>query len=432
MKKIVIIGAGSWNFTRAISRDILTYPALSDSHIVLVDIPAGEEYMLAAEKIIQKTIDQGHYPAKVESTFDRRYALDGADAVLITIRNDTTIDAWAPDLTIPKKYGVDTVIGDTRGPGGIFRFLRSAPALKAIADDILELCPKAVVLDYTNPMCMVTSYLHHLGVDAMGLCHSVQGTSSMLARWIGADMKDVTYKCAGINHQAFFLEYKVNGEDAYPRIYEAIKNPEIYKSEAVRIEMMKGLGYFVTESSGHNSEYNAWFRKRQDLIDKYVPDSYGTSIRTITDRTSHRSKDLDDLLKQDKLDLRRGQEYAASILNAIMGDGELFEFNGNVKNTGLITNLPKDVIVEVPVLASKEGLRPMYIGDLPRQCAALNTVNAQCEELAVEGCLAGDKEMIYHAIINDPLTAAVCSLDEIRQMTDEMFEQNKDKLPMFK
>ena len=432
MKKIVIIGAGSWNFTRAISRDILTYPALADSHIVLVDIPAGEEYMLAAEKIIQKTIDQGHYPAKVESTFDRRYALDGADAVLITIRNDTTIDAWAPDLTIPKKYGVDTVIGDTRGPGGIFRFLRSAPALKALADDILELCPKAVVLDYTNPMCMVTSYLHHLSVDAMGLCHSVQGTSSMLARWIGADMKDVTYKCAGINHQAFFLEYKVNGEDAYPRIYEAIKNPEIYKSEAVRIEMMKGLGYFVTESSGHNSEYNAWFRKRQDLIDKYIPDSYASSVRTITKRNTTRDADMAKALAEDNVSLARGQEFAAYIINAVLGDGEMFEFSGNIRNHGLIANLPEDVIVEVPIVASKRGLQPIQVGKLPRQIAALNTVTAQGEELAVEGCIAGDKEMIYHACVNDPLTAAVCSLEEIKRMVDEMFEANKDLLPQFK
>lgn len=432
MKKIVIIGAGSWNFTRAISRDILTFPALSDSHIVLVDIPDGEKYMLAAEKIIQKTIDQGKYPAKVEATFDRRTALKGADAVLITIRNDVTIHAWEVDLSIPKKYGVDAVIGDTRGPSGIFRFLRSAPTLKAIADDILELCPKALVLNYTNPMCMVASYLNHCGISAMGLCHSVQGTSQMLAKWIGADMKDVTFKCAGINHQAFFLEYKVKGEDAYPQIFKAVEDPEIYKTERVRIEMLKGLGYFVTESSGHNSEYNAWFRKRQDLIDRYAPDSYASSVRIITDRNNTRDKTMADILAKDTIDLSRGKEYAASIINAVIGGGELFEFNGNVRNTGLIPNLPEGNIVEVPVLASKDGLRPIYVGNLPRHLAALNTVNSQCEELAVEGCLAGDKDMIYHAIVNDPLTAAVCSLDEIKRMTDEMFAANRDKLPQFK
>ncbi len=431
MKKIVILGAGSFNFTRAISRDIFTFPALADSHIVLVDIPEGEKYMTSSLKIIEKTIAQGNYPATVEATLDRRAALKDADAVIITIRNDTSIPVWEKDLSIPKKYGVDAVIGDTRGPSGIFRFLRSAPVFKAFAEDIRELCPNALVLNYTNPMCMVTSYLRHLGIEATGLCHSVQGTSAMLAKWIGADMKDVTYRCAGINHQAFFLEFKVNGVDAYPQILKAAENPEIYKKEAVRIEMMKGLGYFVTESSGHNSEYNAWFRKRDDLIDRYIPDTYANSVRIITDRNNTRDKQMEDILAQETIQLARGKEYAAYILNAVMGDGEMFEFNGNVPNTGLITNLPSGVTVEVPILATKTGLRPIFVGDLPRQIAALNTVNAQCEELAVEGCLAGDKEMIFHAIVNDPLTAAVCSLAEIRKLTDEMFTANKDALPMF-
>ena len=432
MKKIVIIGAGSFNFSRAISRDIFTFPALADSHIVLVDIPEGEKYMLAAEKFIQRVIDKGGYAGKVESTFDRRAALKDADVVLITFRNDIEIPTWERDLTIPKKYGVDVVIGDTRGPSGIFRFLRSAPVLKAFANDILELCPEALVLNYTNPMCMVTSYMEHCGVKLTGLCHSVQGTAAMLAKWIGADMKDVTYKCAGVNHQAFYYEYKVNGKDAYPEIFKAAEKPEIYKSEAVRIEMMKGLGYFVTESSGHNSEYNAWFRKRQDLIDKYIPDSYANSVKIITKRNATRDDDMAKALAEDKVSLARGQEFAAYIINAVLGDGEMFEFNGNIRNNGLIDNLPDDVIVEVPIVASKRGLQPIKVGKLPRQIAALNTVTAQGEELAVEGCLAGDKEMIYHACVNDPLTAAVCSLEEIKRMVEEMFEANKDSLPQFK
>ena len=432
MKKIVIIGAGSFNFSRAISRDIFTFPALADSHIVLVDIPEGEKYMLAAEKFIQRVIDKGGYAGKVESTFDRRAALKDADVVLITFRNDIEIPTWERDLTIPKKYGVDVVIGDTRGPSGIFRFLRSAPVLKAFANDILELCPEALVLNYTNPMCMVTSYMEHCGVKLTGLCHSVQGTAAMLAKWIGADMKDVTYKCAGVNHQAFYYEYKVNGKDAYPEILKAAEKPEIYKSEAVRIEMMKGLGYFVTESSGHNSEYNAWFRKRQDLIDKYIPDSYANSVKIITKRNATRDDDMAKALAEDKVSLARGQEFAAYIINAVLGDGEMFEFNGNIRNNGLIDNLPDDVIVEVPIVASKRGLQPIKVGKLPRQIAALNTVTAQGEELAVEGCLAGDKEMIYHACVNDPLTAAVCSLEEIKRMVEEMFEANKEYLPQFK
>ena len=432
MKKIVIIGAGSFNFSRAISRDILSFPALADSHIVLVDIPAGAKYMEAAQKFIQRVIDKGGYAGKVESTFDRREALKGADVVVITFRNDIEISTWERDLSIPKKYGVDVVIGDTRGPSGIFRFLRSAPVLKAFADDILELCPEALVLNYTNPMCMVTSYMEHCGVRLTGLCHSVQGTAAMLAKWIGADMKDVTYTCAGINHQAFYYEFKVNGKDAYPEIFKAAEKPEIYKSEAVRIEMMKGLGYFVTESSGPNSEYNAWFRKRQDLIDKYIPDSFASSVRTITKRNNTRDADMAKALAEDNVSLARGQEFAAYIINAVLGDGEMFEFSGNIRNHGLIANLPDDVIVEVPIVASKRGLQPIQVGKLPRQIAALNTVTAQGEELAVEGCIAGDKEMIYHACVNDPLTAAVCSLEEIKRMVDEMFEANKDLLPQFK
>ena len=194
--------------------------------------------------------------------------------------------------------------------------------------------------------------------------------------------------------------------------------------------MMRGLGYFVTESSGHNSEYNAWFRKRQDLIDRYIPDSYASSVRTVGERNRTRNEKMAEIpLAKDTIDLKRGNEYAASILNAVIGDGTPYEFNGNVVNTGLITNLPDGVIVEVPVVATKNGLLPTYIGDLPRQISALNTVNAQNDELAVEGCIAEDREMIYHAVINDPLSAAVCSLDELRHMVDEMFEQNKNTIP---
>jgi alpha-galactosidase len=247
-------------------------------------------------------------------------------------------------------------------------------------------------------------------------------------------MKDVTYTCAGINHQAFFLEYKVNGIDAYPRIFAAAEDQARYREEAVRIEMMKALGYFVTESSGHNSEYNAWFRKRQDLIDRYVPDSYASSVRIINERTATRDEEMEKILAQEKISLARGNEYASCILNALIGDGTMFEFNGNVPNTGagLISNLPDGAIVEVPIAASKHGMRAAHIGNLPRHLAALNTVNAQCELLAVDGLMNGDRDAIFHAILNDPLTAAVCSLAEIRAMTDEMFEANREELPMFR
>ena len=429
MRKIVIIGAGSFNFTCAISRDIFTFPALADSNIVLVDIPEGVDRMEAARIVIEKTIQKGGYPGSVYATFNRSEALAGADAVMITIRNDLTIDAWTRDLAIPKKYGVDTVIGDTRGPSGIFRFLRSASALLDICRDIEKYAPEAAVLNYTNPMDMICSYIRkmtHLNIT--GLCHSVQGTASMLAQWIGADIRDITYLCAGINHQAFFLEYKWKGRNAYPDIKEAIKKEEIYKKEMVRNEMFRALGYYPTESSGHNSEYNAWFRKRPDLIEKYCPDSYASSVRIITEREKTRDEKMKQIVDSDGMDLSRGKEYAASILNALLGDGTLFEFNGNVENKGLITNLPEGATVEVPVTASKAGLRPYGIGNLPRHLAALNNQNAQAEELAVEGCIEGDRNKIYLAAVCDPLTGAVCSLAEIRAMVDEMFEENQESL----
>lgn len=438
MKKIAVIGAGSFNFTRAIVRDIFSFPALSDSAIELVDIPEGEEKMEAARLVIQKMIDEGGYKGTVHSGFDRRAALEGADGVLITIRSDKP-EVWAKDLTIPEKYGVTYSVGDTRGPAGIFRFLRSAPILREICRDIEELCPNALVLNYANPMAMLCRYLQgETSLNVTGLCHSVQGTSEMLAQWLGADMKDITYLCAGINHQAFYLDYKWKGEDAYPLIRKLLENEEYYNKELVRNEMFLNLGYYPTESSGHNSEYNAWFRKRPDLIEKYCthgtgwnPGHTNFSIGEIAKRDAARGEEMRKMLDS-PIDLKRGHEYAAYIFNAVFGDGELFEFNGNIRNFGLIDNLPYGACVEVPVLASKYGLKAMHVGDMPRQLAAIINTNAQVEELAVEGCIEGDKTKIFHAVLNDPLTAAVCSMREAKALTDELFEANREYLPQFK
>jgi len=261
----------------------------------------------------------------------------------------------------------------------------------------------------------------------------------MLADWIGADYhKDVTYLCAGINHQAFYLEYKVKGVDAIPLIRKAIEKAEIYHEETVRNEMFKHLDYYVTESSGHNSEYNPWFRKRQDLIDKYCvgtgwnPGAYAYIRDEYLNREGVWEKELNDWLNSDDIDLARGEEYAAYIFNACFGDNTMFMFNGNVLNKSLITNLPEGCCVEVPVVACKEGLRPIQVGDLPDQLAVLVNTSARCEELAVKGHLTGDKRKVFHAILNDPLTAAVCSMQEISDMVDEMFDSNKAYLPQFK
>lgn len=435
-KKIAFIGAGSFGFTRGLVRDILTYPALADSTLALMDI--DEERLGFIKAAVDRIVEAGNYPAKVIATTNRAEALKDADGVICTILQGG-VQVFRNDIEIPKKYGVDINVGDTRGPAGIFRALRTIPVMLDICHDIERYCPDATLLNYTNPMAMLCRAMQgETKVKLTGLCHSVQGTAMMLASWIGAPIEEITYHCAGINHQAWYLDFKWNGKDAYPLIREAVKNPEIYNQEIVRNEMFIHLGYYVTESSGHNSEYNPWFRKRPDLIEKYCTHGTGWNPGTyayILNEYLKVEETWRDNIKAElekPIDLSRGHEYAASIFNAIFGDGTMFEFNGNVRNFGLIDNLPTGCCVEVPVLASKRGLDPMHVGALPPQLAILNGINAQCEELAVEGCIAGDPTMIYHAIAYDPLTSAVLSLAEIKQMVDEMFAANRDWLPQFK
>jgi len=268
MTKIAFIGAGSLGFTSELVRDILTFPRLEDSLISLMDI--NPERLDFSRKTVEKIVAAGNYPARIESTSSQAEALEGADVVLCTILSGNT-DVWRYDIEIPKQYGVDINVGDTRGPSGIFRFLRTLPPMQTIVEDMEKYCPKAVLLNYTNPMAMLCGALQRITpITVTGLCHSVQGTAEMLAEWIGAPMEEITYTCAGINHMAWYLDYRWKGEDAYPLIYTAVtENKDIYNQEIVRNEMFLALGHFVTESSGHNSEYNWWFRKRPDLIEKY-------------------------------------------------------------------------------------------------------------------------------------------------------------------
>lgn len=437
MKKIAFIGAGSFGFTRSLVRDILSFPALADSTIALMDI--DDDRLASIKKAVDKIVEAGSYPAKVIATKDRVEALKDADGVVCTILAGG-INIWRHDIEIPKKYGVDINVGDTRGPAGIFRALRTIPVMLDICKDIERYCPDAIFLNYTNPMAMLCRAMQgESKVTVTGLCHSVQGTAEMLARWIGAPMDEITYLCAGINHQAFYLEYKWNGRDAYPLIREAMKKPEIYNEELVRNEMFLHLDYYVTESSGHNSEYNAWFRKRPDLIEKYCthgtgwnPGVYAYILNEYLKREDNWRDEIDQWLAEDTVDLKRGHEYAAYIFNATIGDGTMYEFNGNVRNFGLIDNLPEGCCVEVPVLASKRGLNPIHAGKLPDQLAILVNTSARCEELAVEAAITGDPRKVFHAVCFDPLTSAVLSLAEIKQMTDEMLEKNREWLPQFK
>ncbi len=439
MKKIAFIGAGSFGFTRSLVKDILSFPALSDCTLALMDI--DEERLGYITRAVNKIVEAGKYKAKVISTTSRVKALKGADGVICTILSGG-IEIWRNDIEIPKKYGVDINVGDTRGPSGIFRALRTIPVMLDICRDIERYCPNATFLNYTNPMAMLCRAMQAASkVKVSGLCHSVQGTASMLAGWIGAPMDEITYTCAGINHQAFYLKYEWNGKDACPLIREAVKKPEIYLKERVRNEMFLAFDYYVTESSGHNSEYNPWFRKRPDLIEKYCstvegvgwnPGAYAYILDSYLKRIDNWKTDIEKWLANDKIDLKRGGEDASCIFNARFGDNTMYKFNGNVRNYGLIDNLPEGCCVEVPVLASKDGLEPLHVGPLPDQLALMNNLSARCEELAVEGSLTGDPRKIYHAICFDPLTSAMLSLEEIKKMTDEMFEANKDYLPQFK
>jgi alpha-galactosidase len=439
MTKITFIGAGSLGFTADLVRDVLTFPLLEDAHIALMDIDA--ERLDFAHKTVSKLIEAGKYPAKVTATLDRVEALRDADVVLTTILAGST-DVWKYDIEIPKKYGVDINVGDTRGPSGIFRFLRTLPPMMDILRDMEKYCPDAVLLNYTNPMAMLCGALQRqTAIPVTGLCHSVQGTAMMLAAWIGALYPDVNYLCAGINHQAWYLKYEVNGQDAYPQIYKAItENPDIYNEEQVRNEMYLALGYYMTESSGHNSEYNWWFRKRPDLIEKYCthgtgwnPGEYAYILKEYqTTEATWKDGVRVELAKEvTRGDLARGLEYAAYIINALKG-GEPFKFNGNVPNNGIITNLPQGACVEVPVYVDKAGFHPLHVGALPPECALLTQLSSGIEEMAITAALTGDPVMLFRAICHDPLTAAVLSLAEIRSMVNEMFAQNQVYLPQFK
>lgn len=436
-KRIAFIGAGSFGFTRSLVRDLLSFPAFADATIVLMDIDADRLSTIA--RAVKCIVEAGNYPAQVIATQDRTEALKGAHGVVTTILAGD-VDVWQHDILIPKKYGVDINVGDTRGPSGIFRFLRTVNPIMEIAQDISRYCPEAVYLNYTNPMAMLCRVVQeqYPKLVSSGLCHSVQGTAAMLARWIGLPEDEISYTCAGINHQAFYLDFLHRGKDVYPLIDKAIReNTDVYNEEIVRNELYLAMGYYVTESSGHNSEYVSWFRKRPDLIEKYCthgtgwnPGHYAYILNEYKNKKHTWKQEIEEWFNQ-PVDLNRGGEYAASIFNAVFGDQTLYKFNGNVRNFNLIDNLPYGCCVEVPVLASKHGLEAIHVGKLPPQLALMCNTSAQIEEMAVEASLTGNRELVYQAICYDPLTAAVLSLKEIKAMTDEMFAQFEEWLPQF-
>lgn len=432
--KIAMIGAGSLIFCKTLTMDILATKALQDSEICLMN--RTKPKLDKMEAFVKGVIKENKLPAKVTATLDLRQALEGAKYVINMIQVGG-VEAFRMDYEIPLRHGVDQCIADSLGPGGVFRALRTIPALAEIASDMNELCPGAILLNYANPMGANCSALGRLAnVQFIGLCHGVQTTLDLISRYVDVPKDQVDFLCAGINHMAWFLSLrdKRDGRDLYPLLRQNIERPEYYVNEKVRGEVLRHFGYFMTESTGHLSEYVPWFRSSQRALDLYCdqPGFGGASgaYYNYCNMLAQKYKSVDYLATESKKIERRSVEYCSYILEAAE-TGNIFRLNGNVRNDGYITNLPQGCCVEVPIFVDSRGLHPMRIGDLPLQCAALNQSNVTVQQLAVEAALTGNPELAMQAIALDPLTSAVCTLKEARDMTREMLEAEKQWLPQF-
>ncbi len=427
MAKISLIGAGSVVFARRLLQDMMCVPELSDATVSLMDTDAERLELMG--KFAKKLARDTGTNMKIEVTGDRREALAGSDYVLTTIRVG---DSFERDIAIPLKYGVDQSVGDTIGPGGVFKALRTAPVLLDICHDIEDVAPDAVLLNYTNPMAIACwAIADATEVPTLGLCHSVQHTTADLADYIGAPRDSITAWVAGINHLAWFLRFEQDGVDAYPKLFEAMENPEIYSRDTVRFEIMRQFGYFVTESTRHMSEYTPYFRTDEKVIDRFNLDQIRQDLqRRIAKVDTHYTQLLEDANSNKKLTAERSDEYACRIIEA-METGKPTVINANVPNTGLIDNLLDQSSVEVPVLIDKLGFHPMAVGEIPGQLAALSRSNQAVQQLATQAILEGSREAAFHAIALDPLTAAVLSLGEIRDMFDEMWTAHGTELAAY-
>ena len=423
--KVVLVGAGSAVFARHLMSDILCVTGLERGSFSLVDI--DEKRLELAHGAAEKMVTSSGRSWTVESSTDRRSVLSDADFVISMIEVSGLRNV-SHDYQIPLKYGVDQCVGDTIGPGGIFKMLRTGPAWLAILRDIAELCPKAIVLNYTNPMSALTLLgLRAVDMPLVGLCHSVQSTSRKLAVYADVPYEELTWECAGINHMAWFTRLEHRGENLYPRLRKAVMETDLAEGDPVRFEMMLQFGAFVTESSGHFSEYLPYFRKRKDLLEKYTGEScelgesgaYARDWPVNRERGDQTIRDL--LAAEGDVMLQRSQEFASYIVEGWFRDRPTI-IHGNVMNHGLISNLPEGSCVEVPVMVDAKGLHPVHFGKLPLQMAALNRTHISVHELMVAAVLEKDREAAVHALMLDPLTAAVCSPAEIRSLFDEMWD----------
>jgi alpha-galactosidase len=432
MAKICFLGAGSTVFAKNVLGDSLRVDCLKDALITLVDIDPDRlhvsEVML---KNMNRTMGAN---ATIESYMatDARRALAGTDYVVNAIQVGGYEPSTVIDFEIPKKYGLRQTIGDTLGIGGIFRALRTIPVMLDYCRTIEDVAPGAWLLNYTNPMAMLTgAILKATGVKTVGLCHSVQGCASHLCWEVDLPNDNLQWKIAGINHQGWLLEISRNGENLYPEIKRRAQLDDYVHRDTVRFEIMKRFGYYVTESSEHSSEYLPWFIKAKapELIDRFhIPlDEYP---RRCIDQIKGWNGMRDYLLSDQPLEHERGGEYASYIFEAIE-TGKPFTLGGNVLNKGLITNLPNNCCVEVKCIVDRNGVTPTYVGDLPPQCAALTRTNVNVQELTIEAALTNKRDHIYHAALLDPHTAAELTIDETAAMCDELIEAHGDYLPRY-
>ena len=428
MARIVFIGAGSTVFARNLLGDVLGYEELAGSEIVLHDI--DPERLDTSERVAGRLAGALGAPAKLTATTDRRAALDGADYAINMIQIGGYEPCTVTDFDVPKRFGLRQTIGDTIGIGGIMRGLRTVPVMLDICRDMQELCPDVWFLNYSNPMAINCWAVNRAtAIKTVGLCHSVQGTAFQLARDLDLDYGDIHYLAAGINHMAFFLRFEHEGRDLYPRLRELAATGVVPEWNRVRYEALRHLGYFVTESSEHFSEYVPWFikRDRPDLIERFnIPlDEYPRRcLAQIGDWEAEKQR----LESEEVPKVRRSFEYAATIIRSIEG-GKPRVVYGNVANEGLIDNLPAGCTVEVPCLVDGTGVQPTRVGRLPAQLAALIRTNVNVQELTVEACLTGRRDHVYHAAMLDPHTAAELDLDQIKQMVDTLLAEHRGWLP---
>ncbi|MFQ3567800.1 MAG: alpha-glucosidase/alpha-galactosidase [Aggregatilineales bacterium] len=430
MPKISFIGAGSTVFAKNLLGDILSFPELSEAHIILFDIDA--ERLRTSEIVAHRVAEALGARPVIEATTDRRRAFDGADYAICMIQVAGYQPGTVTDFEVPKRYGLRQTIADTLGIGGIMRGLRTIPVLLEMCRDMESLCPAVTFLQYVNPMAINCWAINRASsIKTVGLCHSVQGTAEQLAHDIGVPVEAINYVCAGINHMAFYLRFERDGEDLYPHIRRVIEEGRVPDWNRVRYELFKRTGYFVTESSEHFSEYVPWFikRDRPDLIERFnIPlDEYITRCENqIVEWAELRAK----LEGGAPIEVKRSHEYGSLIIHS-METGQPRVIYGNVMNNGLIDNLPQDCCVEVPCLVDKNGVQPTRIGALPPQLAALMQTNINVQALTVEAALTGRREHIYHAAMLDPHTAAELSLDEIWSLVDELIAAHEGWLPEF-